>query len=72
MRFDVIVLDGAPGPLAREHPALGAAVAEALAADGIELHLGAPATAVTRRDGDTGLELPGARLAIRPTTRSAA
>ena len=78
MGASVAIVDGADRLLAREPAPLGEAIAEALAADGIELHLGRHAAAV-RREGDEyvleladGAELRGDRLLVatgrRPRT----
>jgi pyruvate/2-oxoglutarate dehydrogenase complex dihydrolipoamide dehydrogenase (E3) component len=78
MGASVAIVEGAERLLAREPAALGEAVAEALAADGIELHLGRHATGV-RREGREfvlaladGTELRGDRLLVatgrRPRT----
>ena len=78
MGASVAIVEGAERLLAREPAALGEAVAEALAADGIELHLGVHATGA-RREGDEfvlaladGTELRGDRLLVatgrRPRT----
>jgi pyruvate/2-oxoglutarate dehydrogenase complex dihydrolipoamide dehydrogenase (E3) component len=78
MGASVAIVEGADRLLVREPAALGEAVAEALAADGIELHLGVHATGA-RREGDEfvlaladGTELRGDRLLVatgrRPRT----
>jgi pyruvate/2-oxoglutarate dehydrogenase complex dihydrolipoamide dehydrogenase (E3) component len=78
MGASVAIVDGADRLLAREPAPLGEAIAEALAADGIELHLGRHAAAA-RREGDEyvleladGAELRGDRLLVatgrRPRT----
>ena len=51
MGASVAIIEGADRLLAREPAPLGEAIAEALAADGVELHLGRHAAAA-RRDGD--------------------
>src|SRR4051794_31417223 len=68
MGASVAIVEGAERLLAREPAPVGDAIAEALAADGIELHLGCHASAA-RRDGDDyvleladGTELRGDRL----------
>jgi pyruvate/2-oxoglutarate dehydrogenase complex dihydrolipoamide dehydrogenase (E3) component len=70
MGASVAIVEGADHVLAREPKPLGAAVAEALAADDVELHLGRHAAAA-RRDGDDyvleladGTELRGDRLLV--------
>ncbi len=67
---EVALVEAAERVLAREPAPLGEALAEALRRDGIELHLGAQATAA-RRDGedyvlelDGGHELRGDRLLV--------
>jgi pyruvate/2-oxoglutarate dehydrogenase complex dihydrolipoamide dehydrogenase (E3) component len=67
---DVVLLEGAGHVLAREPAALGEALGEVLRRDGVELVLGAHATAA-RRDGedyvlelDDGRELRGDRLLV--------
>jgi pyruvate/2-oxoglutarate dehydrogenase complex dihydrolipoamide dehydrogenase (E3) component len=67
---DVTLVEGAPRVLAREAAPLGDALVEVLRRDGIELLLGARATAA-RRDGedyvlslDDGRELRGERLLV--------
>ncbi|HKG67181.1 MAG TPA: NAD(P)/FAD-dependent oxidoreductase [Solirubrobacteraceae bacterium] len=78
MGASVVIVEGADRLLAREPAQLGDAVAEALAADGIELHLGRHATSA-RRDGNDfvleladGTEFRGDRLLVatgrRPRT----
>jgi pyruvate/2-oxoglutarate dehydrogenase complex dihydrolipoamide dehydrogenase (E3) component len=78
MGASVAIVEGAERLLAREPAPLGEAAAQALAADGIELHLGRHARAA-RRDGDDfvleladGSELRGDRLLVatgrRPRT----
>ena len=78
MGASVAIVEGADRLLSREPAPLGEAVAEALAADGIELHLGVHATGA-RREGDEfvlaladGTELRGDRLLVatgrRPRT----
>ena len=78
MGASVAIVEGAEHLLAREPAPLGEAIAEALAADGIELHLGRHAAAA-RREGDDyvleladGTELRGDRLLVatgrRPRT----
>ena len=59
MGASVAIVEGAERLLAREPEALGDAAAEALAADGIELHLGVQAAAARRDGGDYVLELAG-------------
>ena len=78
MGASVAIVEGAERLLAREPEALGDAAAEALAADGIELHLGVQAAAARRDGGDyvlelaDGTELRGDRLLVatgrRPRT----
>jgi pyruvate/2-oxoglutarate dehydrogenase complex dihydrolipoamide dehydrogenase (E3) component len=78
MGASVAIVEGAERLLAREPTALGAAVAEALAADGIELYLGRHATGARREGGEfvlalaDGTELRGDRLLVatgrRPRT----
>jgi pyruvate/2-oxoglutarate dehydrogenase complex dihydrolipoamide dehydrogenase (E3) component len=70
MGASVAIVEGAERLLAREPAPLGEAAAQALAADGIELHLGRHARAA-RRDGDDfvleladGSELRGDRLLV--------
>lgn len=78
MGASVAIVEGADRLLAREPAPLGEALAEALAADGIELHLGRHATSA-RREGEDfvlelgdGTELRGDRLLVatgrRPRT----
>ena len=78
MGASVAIVEGAPRLLAREPAPLGEAIAEALVADGIELHLGRHAAAA-RHDGGgfvlelaDGTELRGDRLLVatgrRPRT----
>jgi pyruvate/2-oxoglutarate dehydrogenase complex dihydrolipoamide dehydrogenase (E3) component len=76
MGSEVVIVEGAERLLAREPAALGAAIAEALSADGIELHLGRQAAAA-RREGrdfvltlDDGTELPGDRLLVSTGRRA--
>ena len=57
MGASVALVDGADRLLAREPAPLGEAIAEALAADGIELHLGHHAAAARRDRDDYVLEL---------------
>jgi pyruvate/2-oxoglutarate dehydrogenase complex dihydrolipoamide dehydrogenase (E3) component len=78
MGASVAIVEGAARLLAREAAPLGEAVAAALAADGIGLHLGHHATAARRDGGDyvlelaDGTELRGDRLLVatgrRPRT----
>jgi pyruvate/2-oxoglutarate dehydrogenase complex dihydrolipoamide dehydrogenase (E3) component len=78
MGAEVAVVEGADRLLAREAPALGEAIAAALSADGIELHLGRQAAAARRERTDfvlrltDGTELRGDRLLVatgrRPRT----
>jgi pyruvate/2-oxoglutarate dehydrogenase complex dihydrolipoamide dehydrogenase (E3) component len=78
MGASVAIVDGAEHVLAREPAALGAALGEALAADGIELHLGVHAARAARDGSDyvltltNGRELRGDRLLVatgrRPRT----
>jgi pyruvate/2-oxoglutarate dehydrogenase complex dihydrolipoamide dehydrogenase (E3) component len=70
MGAEVAIVEGADRLLAREPAALGAALAEALRADGVELHLGQHATAASR-EGDEyvlaladGTVLRGDRLLV--------
>jgi pyruvate/2-oxoglutarate dehydrogenase complex dihydrolipoamide dehydrogenase (E3) component len=70
MGASVAIVEGADRLLAREPAPLGEAIADALAADGIELHLGRHAAAA-RRDGDDyvleladGTQLRGDRLLV--------
>jgi pyruvate/2-oxoglutarate dehydrogenase complex dihydrolipoamide dehydrogenase (E3) component len=63
MGASVAVVEGADRVLAREPERLGATIGAALAADGIELHLGVHAAAARRERGDYVLELTdGTRL----------
>ena len=55
----VTLVEGAPRVLSREADALGDAVGEVLAADGVTLRLGQHATAARRENGDYVLELSG-------------
>jgi pyruvate/2-oxoglutarate dehydrogenase complex dihydrolipoamide dehydrogenase (E3) component len=70
MGASVAIVEGADHLLAREPKPLGDAVAAALAADGVEVHLGRHAAAVRREDGDyvlelaDGTELRGDRLLV--------
>jgi pyruvate/2-oxoglutarate dehydrogenase complex dihydrolipoamide dehydrogenase (E3) component len=70
MGASVAVVEGADHVLAREPKPLGDAVAAALAADGVEIHLGRHAAAARRDDGDymlelaDGTELRGDRLLV--------
>ena len=69
MGASVAIVEGADRLLAREPAPLGEALAEALAADGIELHLGLHAAAARRDDGYVleladGSELRGDRLLV--------
>jgi len=57
MGAEVAIVEGAERLLAREPAPLGAALAEALHADGIELHLGRHAAAAAWVDGEYVLEL---------------
>jgi pyruvate/2-oxoglutarate dehydrogenase complex dihydrolipoamide dehydrogenase (E3) component len=57
MGASVAIVEGAERLLAREPAPLGEAVAEALAADGIELHLARHATSARREGDDFVLEL---------------
>jgi pyruvate/2-oxoglutarate dehydrogenase complex dihydrolipoamide dehydrogenase (E3) component len=60
---EVALVEGMDHVLPREPAALGAALGEALAAEGIEIHLGRHASAVGLEGGDYVLELPdGTRL----------
>jgi pyruvate/2-oxoglutarate dehydrogenase complex dihydrolipoamide dehydrogenase (E3) component len=67
---EVALVEGAPNLLPRESRPLGEALAEVLRADGIELFLGAMATAARREDGEyvidlgAGGELRGDRLLV--------
>jgi pyruvate/2-oxoglutarate dehydrogenase complex dihydrolipoamide dehydrogenase (E3) component len=66
----VAIVEGMDHLLPREPKPLGDAVAAALAADGIEIHLGRHATSARRVDGDfvldlgDGVELHGDRLLV--------
>jgi pyruvate/2-oxoglutarate dehydrogenase complex dihydrolipoamide dehydrogenase (E3) component len=63
MGGEVAIVEGADRLLAREPAALGDALAEVLAADGVEVHLGRHATAAGRDGGDYVLDLAdGTRL----------
>ena len=70
MGASVAIVEGADHVLAREPKPLGDAVAQALAADGVELHLGRHAAAARREAGDyvlelaDGTELRGDRLLV--------
>jgi pyruvate/2-oxoglutarate dehydrogenase complex dihydrolipoamide dehydrogenase (E3) component len=70
MGASVAIVEGADRLLAREPAPLGEAIAEALAADGIDLHLGRHAAAARREGGDfvlelaDGTELRGDRLLV--------
>jgi pyruvate/2-oxoglutarate dehydrogenase complex dihydrolipoamide dehydrogenase (E3) component len=70
MGASVAIVEGADHVLAREPRPLGDAVAEALAADGVEMHLGRHAAAARREAGDyvlelaDGTELRGDRLLV--------
>jgi pyruvate/2-oxoglutarate dehydrogenase complex dihydrolipoamide dehydrogenase (E3) component len=78
MGSSVAIVEGAEHLLAREPRALGDAIAQVLAADGIELHLGQAAAAARRERGEyvltlaDGTELRGDRLLVatgrRPRT----
>jgi pyruvate/2-oxoglutarate dehydrogenase complex dihydrolipoamide dehydrogenase (E3) component len=57
MGAEVAIVEGADRLLAREPAALGAALGDALRADGIELHLGRHAVAASREGGDYVLAL---------------
>ena len=57
MGASVAIVEGADHVLAREPKSLGDAVAEALAADGVEVHLGRHAATARREPGDYVLEL---------------
>jgi pyruvate/2-oxoglutarate dehydrogenase complex dihydrolipoamide dehydrogenase (E3) component len=57
MGAEVAIVEGAERLLAREPAPLGAALAEALRADGVELHLGRHAVVASRADGDFVLEV---------------
>ena len=70
MGASVAIVEGADRLLAREPAPLGEAIADALGADGVEIHLGRHATSA-RRDGekfvlelDGGAELHGDRLLV--------
>ena len=54
---EAAIVEGAPHVLAREAPALGEALGEALRRDGVELHLGVHARAARRDGEDFVLEL---------------
>jgi dihydrolipoamide dehydrogenase len=67
---EAVVVEGAPHLLSHDPAPLGEALATALRDDGIEIHVGAPATGA-RRDGDDfvlglddGTELRGDRLLV--------
>jgi dihydrolipoamide dehydrogenase len=62
MGGEVAIVDAAPRVLGREPRALGEALGGALAAEGIELHLGRQAAAARREDGDYVLELEDGTL----------
>ena len=63
MGGEVAIVEGADRLLAREPAPLGAALAEVLAAEGVEVHLGQHATAASRDGGDYVLDLAdGTRL----------
>ena len=70
MGASVAIVEGADHVLAREPEALGDAVAQALAADGVEVHLGRHAAAARREGADyvlelaDGTELRGDRLLV--------
>jgi pyruvate/2-oxoglutarate dehydrogenase complex dihydrolipoamide dehydrogenase (E3) component len=70
MGASVAIVEGADHVLAREPKPLGDAVAEALAADGVEIHLGRHAAAARREASDyvlelaDGTELRGDRLLV--------
>jgi pyruvate/2-oxoglutarate dehydrogenase complex dihydrolipoamide dehydrogenase (E3) component len=70
MGASVAIVEGADRLLAREPAPLGEAVAEALRADGIELHLGVHAASARREGGDyvlalaDGSELRGDKLLV--------
>jgi pyruvate/2-oxoglutarate dehydrogenase complex dihydrolipoamide dehydrogenase (E3) component len=70
MGASVAIIEGADRLLAREPAPVGEAIAEALAADRIELHLGVHAAAARREGGDyvltlaDGTELRGDRLLV--------
>lgn len=55
----VALVEGADRVLPREPEAAGRALGEALAADGVELHLGVHATAASKEDDEYVLDLPG-------------
>jgi pyruvate/2-oxoglutarate dehydrogenase complex dihydrolipoamide dehydrogenase (E3) component len=57
MGGEVVIVEGMDRLLAREPAPLGEALAEALRADGVELHLGRHAAAVSREAGEYVLEL---------------
>jgi pyruvate/2-oxoglutarate dehydrogenase complex dihydrolipoamide dehydrogenase (E3) component len=57
MGASVAIIEGADHVLAREPKPLGDAVAQALTADGVEIHLGRHAAAARREAGDYVLEL---------------
>jgi pyruvate/2-oxoglutarate dehydrogenase complex dihydrolipoamide dehydrogenase (E3) component len=57
MGAEVAIVEGMDRLLAREPAPLGAALAEALRADGVELYLGVHAAAARREDGEYVLEL---------------
>ena len=61
----VALVEGADHVLPREPAPLGEALAEALGADGVELHFGQHAAAARREDGDFVLEFPERRRAAR-------
>jgi pyruvate/2-oxoglutarate dehydrogenase complex dihydrolipoamide dehydrogenase (E3) component len=70
MGGEVVIVEGMDRLLAREPAPLGEALAEALRADGVELHLGRHAAAVSREGGEyvlelaDGTELRGDRLLV--------
>jgi pyruvate/2-oxoglutarate dehydrogenase complex dihydrolipoamide dehydrogenase (E3) component len=70
MGAEVTIVEGMGHLLAREPKPLGDAIAEALAADGVELHLGQQAASAGRERGDyvlelaDGTELRGDRLLV--------
>jgi pyruvate/2-oxoglutarate dehydrogenase complex dihydrolipoamide dehydrogenase (E3) component len=78
MGAEVAIVEGAERLLAREAPALGEAIAAALAADGVEVHLGRHAAGARHEGGEfvltlaDGTELRGDRLLVatgrRPRT----